>query len=372
MISVKEINQIIADPKSVNDLTAEKKIQLIKDLGTYKGSEKSLRSRDVAVAIVEKSINDNSKPTFDTASVAEDIAKNTCVLEIHVRQPGFKKKIRSTEFLDRSGNEAHVDPDALHVSQEIIDRRELKDIKKLKRSLVNWLSTKTVPGGLLTLGNGQYLVPVTNIEAIHDKVQEFIVDRQELLDQFEGRYEDIKSSAKQRRGDFYDPADYPPFELLRSRYNTDYKFSSNTVPSEIQKASKALYEVEKARILKECAEAAQEIRDAQRTAMIGYTEHLVERLGLNKAGKPNTFHESSITKFVDFLDNFKSLNLTKDEELESLVEQAKDLISGADVKYIRKDEGFREALKEDFEQLKTLTDKLVVKKARKFNFKEED
>lgn len=354
--------------KFLDDLTSDQLMILADRLTNYQPkTDSGLDSKKVAVTLLSRYVNDKSKPTFDTRSAGKKVAENSCVLEIHVRQPGFKKKMRSDDFLDRSGNNGHLDPDVLHVSKELIDRRELRDLKALKRNLVSYLASRTVPGGLLTLGNGQYLVPVARIDEIHETIQKFISDRKVLLDEFESRYPSIKEKAKEKLGDFYEEDSYPPFELLRSRYHTEYKFISNTVPEQLARVSQELYKKEAARIEQECAESAQEIRDALREGFKELISHFEDRLGKDDSGKLNVFHASRVEKLKDFLETFADRNLTEDGELANLVSKANDIVSGVDIDSLRDDEAYREGIRNSFSEIKAHSDKLIVKKTRRFD-----
>src|SRR5437660_7787021 len=74
-------------------------------------------------------------------SVAEKIAANTLILELHIRGPMFKKGVSSKRILDRgngngngsdvageeAGNEnGAINPDRIHISKDLIDQKQLK------------------------------------------------------------------------------------------------------------------------------------------------------------------------------------------------------------------------------------------------------
>ena len=61
----------------------------------------------------------------------------------------------------------------------------------------------------------------------------------------------------------------------------------------------------------------------------------------------------------EWLDNFELRNVTDDAALSKLVEEAKLLVAGADVKELRKNEAARDGLRKQFTAVKEQLDLLV-------------
>lgn len=326
-------------------------------------SKKVKEQKNTEVIDVSEVIIDNGK--IDKAALAKQIAENSAVLEVHISQPWFRHKINSDKFLDASGNGGNVDPSVIHVVQDVINQKRVKDIMSQRIRFTNALKMLSVPGGILSLGNGQYLIPLKNIEKAIDLINKFEAERNALIDQFEEKYEEIKDEAREQRGVFYDESDYPEFSKIRAKYDLSYRFLSNSVPTELSKVNQKIFEQERARVQAECEKAVDEIRSALRESFAELVEHLADRLQPDeKTGKAKIFHGQRVEKLKDFIDAFANRNLTGDAELEKLTEKARLILDGVSIDEIRKNEDLRGVLGENFETIKQEAAKLVVTKTR--------
>ena len=80
-----------------------------------------------------------------------------------------------------------------------------------------------------------------------------------------------------------------------------------------------------------------------------------------------------VTKLDGFLTTFAARNIADDEELAALVRDAKDAMHGLDPAEIRKNEGLKDAVKGQFDALKTKMDEMVMEKpGRQFSFETEE
>jgi hypothetical protein len=317
----------------------------------------------IATGAAEASVIQTVSP-----ALAEKIAKETCILEIHRHEPGFEKKIDSGVILNSAEDPgiSSIDPKRLSVYKFLITRKEIRDLQRHRTKFFDRLKEMSLPGGMLTLGNGQYLIPVSRIGEVRAEIDTYLSERSALLDEFELRYPDVIAAAKERLGSLFNPDDYPAFPAIRAQYSTTYKFVSNTVPEEIQRISQQIYDQEQARILAECAAVTGLIQNTLRDRFVDLVNHFSERLGMDeKTGKPRRFHGSNVEHFESFIKAFSDMNLTGDTDLAELVKKADVLIKGADPGKIRTDAEFRLALETGFNEIKAAADKLVVDRKRK-------
>lgn len=297
-------------------------------------------------------------------SMAEKIARETCILEVHRSEPGFQKKIDSSIVLN-GPNEA-VDPKRLYVTKALVDNKEIKELSKHRTKFFDDLKAMSLPSGLLTIGNGQYLIAVSMVTQVRGMIDTYLSERSALLDDFEFRYPDIIKAAEERLGPLFNAGDYPPFPEIRSGYNTTYRFVSNTVPEEIEKVSKEIYEFEQKRILTLCEGEVDFIQNTLRERFLDLVEHFSSRLGADEeTGKAKRFHGSNIDHLKEFVATFKQMNLTGDVVLEELVTKAEALVTDVDPTKVRSDTEFRAELEKGFNDIKAAADKLVVERKRK-------
>lgn len=303
-----------------------------------------------------------------SSEVARQVAERSCILEFYQSEPTFKKKVSASAIIDSSKEEgiSGIDPTRLSVSKALIETAELRELLMHRRRFNRALKMLSLPGGLLTLAGGQYLIPLVLINEVKANIDQYIVTRGELLERFGERYPSIIEHAKEKLGDLFDETDYPEFGLIRMAYTVQYKFVSNSVPEELKKVSDQLYKQESKRVLADCAGAAVEIEAALRKGFADITEHLADRLSIDEAtGRPRQLHSSVVDGVKQFIDTFQSMDLTGDAALGELVSQARGLLGGADADQVRSDPALRQKLKEGFEKIKDSASNLVETRKRK-------
>ena len=125
-------------------------------------------------------MNDNvgSAVVIETVGkdAAEQIAESSCVLEIHKHQPGFAKKIDAQTLFDVSEiPQDKIDPKRLNVSKVLVERKEIKKLQSHSRAFFGWIKENSLPGGLLTLGNGQFLISLSMVDIIKQRIDEYLL-----------------------------------------------------------------------------------------------------------------------------------------------------------------------------------------------------
>jgi len=310
---------------------------------------------------------------FDAVAEGERISKETVVFELHVGSPGFIKPIDPEHFVKNGEEAADNRPDAdaalLHVSQDILDRKELREINQLHGRFAEWLRLRCIPSPV-GLGRGFYLLRLNAVEEVNFALQAFTKQRNILIDAFGAKYEKLKADAQERRGQFYNESDYPAWSELRKRWTISCHWLSFNVPAAIERMNRELFEAESRKVKVELADAADEARQALRVSFAGLVDHLVTQLGVdNETGKRKKFHPASLNKLLDFINAWDMKSLTEDTELKSLLDKAKEVASGVSPDDLKKDFSVRDALKDAFEQVKTKASELAVTRERKFFFK---
>ena len=334
---------------------------------------------------------------FDPVAAGEQIAKETIVFECHVRAPGFTKPIRADLFIQNVSkmteeeiaalpaetvalftemqirrtaqtNGRRTDPSLLHVSQDIIDRKEIKDIERLDTQFNEWLRSplRSVPCKMLA--NGMYLIRKDAVGSVDQAVVDFVNKRKALLDVFEEKYTALREDARNRRGPFFNDSDYPEFSLIRAKYRVEGRYLSFNVPQALEKINAEIFQRESEKFRVFFADTAQETRDAARIAFKGLVENLFAQLGNDDSGKPKRFYGSNLVKLREFVEMFLAGgNLTNDDDLKRFVTMARDLLSGVDPEQVRNDKGLRSTLESGINKIKEEASELVGTQQRKFN-----
>lgn len=284
-----------------------------------------------------------------------DIRQETICLDLTVRKPGLRRKVRSEAVVE----DATVDPGAVHVSKEILDATELKAVGALDSQFKAWITARKLDQSILR--PGMHLLPLALVTDIEDRIAAYQVERADLVEQFIARYPAMQAAAEQRLGNLYDPGDYPPGESLRAGFSVSHHWSDVNVPGALARADKAAYEEHLRLAQIEWTAATDEIRDALRASFAGLVQHMTDRLAFDpESGRPRVFRDSMVDQVEEFLATFEARNLTRDGELLALVSQAREIMHGVTPDNLRQVDDTRNAVRAAFEAIQTQMDGMIV------------
>ena len=123
--------------------------------------------------------------------------------------------------------------------------------------------------------------------------QQMATFRQELTDavtRLDEHYAELKSAARRRLGNLYDPLDYPP--TLRGLFDLAWEFPNVQPPDYLMQINPAIYDQEKARIAARFEEAVRLAEQAFVSEFAGLVSHLCERLSTQGDGEKKVFRDT--------------------------------------------------------------------------------
>lgn len=381
----KGVNRLMAKPDLLKELTDEDLNQYHQKLLLDYNPKSAIgqESKQQVLIYVAGALGADIKPKSGV-SAAEMIEARTCMLRVKVPQPGFNQCIDTRVFVERSKDpkakidvkaddgtvgEAGFDYKRHTVVQKLFGKDYLSPLVSQRAEFFAWLERHAVRSSLL--GSGFYLVPHSLIPMVIEKIEAMTTERNELIDEFEGKYEDAQKEAKLKLGIHFDPSRYPDFSEVRSKFDMYFRWQDVNPAAALKTINKAAYEreVENAKI--DWESTFEDIRFGLRAGFTDLTLGFAEAMGNDEAGKPKVFHASKVEKLRDFLETFEARDLTNDDELASLAKQAKELISTVDPKLLRKDFDQRKALADAFTKIRDDASKLVEVRSRKLNLDDE-
>lgn len=300
---------------------------------------------------------DESSLGIDTTKSAADISKQTIVLELHVSQPGFRKKVDVAKVFS-DNVELTCDHKLLHISKDLVDKKELRGIRKAQNEFISWIREQKIPSKLF--GNGMYLMPLSQVQEIDARIGQFITKRSECLNEFKLRYPAIIEEMRERLGSEFLETEYPSIETLLSMYDVSYNWLTFDVPAALSSISKDIYRKASEKLQIEFEDTWKDCREALRTNFAELCGHFAEVLGTDATtGKKKVFRGSNLTKLQEFCRAFETRDLTSDDELARLAKQSRELLSGVDRKQIISEEGLRDSLQRSFLEIKQAADSMI-------------
>lgn len=308
-------------------------------------------------------------------SIAETIAANTLILELHVRGPMFKKGVSSKRILDRgNGNgvaeeaeneNGKINPDHIHISKDLIDQKQLKAIRDLTSQFTTRLKFFTLPTGMLA--HGLYRVAASSVNDIDALIEQFDADRKAELRKFALNYPELIAQAEKDLGPEFNRSDYPAIETVLDAYRVEWSYFKADVPVDLEEISRSVIQREREKQEVTLRRAYDEIQAGLRAGFAQLVDTFSRQLGTDETGKKRKLYDSTLEKVNLFLTTFSSRNMTDDSELAQLVDQARDLVNGKTTKAIKGSDAMRAALQSGFDKINATVSTMVEVKSRKFS-----
>jgi len=174
------------------------------------------------------------------------------------------------------------------------------------------------------------------------KRSEFLRRRDYICD----NYEALKETSANYLGAMYNPADYPPVDVVYSKY--DWRLTIKAVPdsghlyldlpAEDMEELRASLEAENQEKTKHAMDAAWH---RMHKMLVGMSDKLTE----TDDDKQKRFYDSFVSNPKDLCDMLQHLNITNDPELERARVMLERTITGADIDVIKESPAIREDMK---------------------------
>ena len=285
----------------------------------------------------------------------KNIFDRAIIIGLTLARPGNRRKLSNSLI------ETEADKSMLHVSKDLLDSPELKAVEKKHGEIRRFISDLCLPS---PLGQGHYLLSIPLVPRVIDQLRTFKGELEPLVAAAVTAYPERKQQAKERLGPGYNELDYPSEELYEQSFHLSYRFITFGVPSSLESISSALYEEERRKFEQGLQDNLQEITAVMRMSLKSLIDHMVERLETDATGKPKKFKNSTVENLAEFLQTFRDRNIADDNQLNTLVEDAKRVLDGVKANDIRTNNDLRNYVRTQMAQIQTTLGSLVTSRTR--------
>jgi hypothetical protein len=211
--------------------------------------------------------------------------------------------------------------------------------------------------------SGIRLIRQDDVERFDAQMTDLRVELDEAVEQLDRTFDELKSQARERLGRLYNPGDYP--DSLRGLFAVEWDFPSVEPPNFLRELSPELYQAELQRVQSRFDEAVQLAEQAFTDELAKLVSHLADRLAGDTDGKPKVFRDSAVGNLREFFDRFKHLGVRSNDELDRLVSDCQQLVSGVDPQSLRDNASLRQVVTQGLGQIQSSLDELLVDKPRR-------
>lgn len=254
--------------------------------------------------------------------------ENAVCLSITMRRPGITRRLSDDQY------EVDADKSTTRASKQILDCHEYDKVKKIDTAFKTWLNAVALPCSYIR--GGMFPVALASVEMIDEKLESYKVDRQVAIDEFMAVYRTRIEDQKTELRSLFNEADYPSDDAMRDAFAVSSSYVSFDTPSNLKTLKDGFFAKEKQKTEKRLNDAADAIEHAMAVGLQKLVDHLADKLSPSTDGSKKIIRDGAVNNVLDFLETFSTRNITNDDELSVVVEQAKSVLEGVDGKQLRK------------------------------------
>ena len=302
-----------------------------------------------------------TNPAIQTSpSAAQRLRTTMAAVKLSFTWLGVRKTL-APEQRTTAARAFHADRELLTASKLILDTKNpaYRAVAAVRSDASSYWRTVTLPFPEA----GIRLLPQNSLGMFASTMQTCRERLQEAARELGSQYDQIKSEAQQRLGSLFNQADYPA--TLEGLFDMEWSVVPIEPPQYLMALSPELFQQEQARVRERFESAVALTEQAFATELQRLTAHLAERLTGLSDGQPKVFRDSAVENLREFFERFRRLNIRSSSDLDSLVEQAQQTITGNEPQQLRDSNRLRQMVARDFEQIQAAVGDLIVDRPRR-------
>ncbi|MCE9529696.1 MAG: hypothetical protein K8T89_00930 [Planctomycetes bacterium] len=210
---------------------------------------------------------------------------------------------------------------------------------------------------------GLRLIQQERLDEFQEKMTGFKRELDAAVRDLDRHFDAMKSAARDRLGRLFNSNDYP--STLIGLFDVSWDFPSVQAPEYLRELNPALYREECQRVQARFEEAVRLAESAFVDELAKLVSHLTERLSGQEDGRPKVFRDSAVGNLRAFFDQFKSLNVRSNDQLDRLVEQCQQVVQGIEPQQLRDSGGLRQHVVTQLAGVQATLDGMLVDRPRR-------
>jgi hypothetical protein len=302
----------------------------------------------------------NSPITQTTPNAAQRLRTTMAAVRLAFTWLGVRKTL-APEQRTTAARAFHADRELLSASKLILDTKNpaYRAVAAVRSEASSYWRTVTLPFPEA----GIRLLPQNSLGLFETTMQAYRERLQESAQEFAAQYDTMKSEAERRLGTLFNASDYPT--TLDGLFDLEVTYPAIEPPAYLVSLHPDVYQQEQARVRERFESAVELAEQAFATELQRLTAHLAERLTGLHDGQPKVFRDSAVENLREFFDRFRRLNIRSSPELDMLVEEAQQVITGIEPQQLRDSVRLRQMVARDFEQIQASVGEMLVDRPRR-------
>jgi len=302
----------------------------------------------------------NSPITQTTPNAAQRLRTTMAAVRLAFTWLGVRKTL-APEQRTTAARVFHADRELLSASKLILDTKNpaYRAVAAVRSEASSHWRTVTLPFPEA----GIRLLPQNSLGLFANTMQTYRERLQEAARELASQYDTMKSEAERRLGTLFNASDYPT--SLDGLFDLEVTYPAIEPPQYLVSLHPEVYHAEQARVRERFESAVELAEQAFATELQRLTGHLAERLTGLHDGQPKVFRDSAVENLREFFERFRRLNIRSSPELDMLVEEAQQVITGIEPQQLRDSVRLRQMVARDFEQIQASVGEMLVDRPRR-------
>lgn len=305
-------------------------------------------------------------------SFGKKLKNATLAVKLERSKWGITRKLDRGQ-VQKAASEFNADTDRLSASKKLIDTnsKEYRACTQTIGKAVQYWKDVTVPfpeKGIRLIRRDRMPMFTQQLEALKAELAENVTALQASL-------ATLIETSRVKLGELFNESDYPDADELAAEFGLEYSNPTISPDPLLKQLDAQLFEQQQARIQAKFDEAVKLAEDAFIDEFSQMITKIADRMQPGDDGKPKLFFDAYVNNLCGFFEKFKDLNIGSNQELEGLIEEAKQIVKGdkqaidaaATIKNLRGDVTARAHFGKQFEELGAkIQAQLITKPRRKF------
>ena len=302
----------------------------------------------------------NTPVTQTTPNAANRLRTTMAAVRLAFTWLGVRKTL-APEQRTTAARAFHADRELLSASKLILDTKNAayRNVARVRSEASGYWRAETLPFPEA----GLRLLPQAKLPAFDSRMAQYRQELRDAASELAGQYDQIKSEAERRLGTLFNASDYP--QTLDGLFDLEVSYPTIEPPNYLMALHPDVFQQEQARVRERFENAVELAEQAFATELQRLTAHLAERLTGLHDGQPKVFRDSAVENLREFFERFRRLNIRSSPELDTLVEEAQQVITGIEPQQLRDSVRLRQMVARDFEQIQASVGEMLVDRPRR-------
>ena len=302
----------------------------------------------------------NTPVTQTTPNAAQRLRTMMAAVKLAFTWLGVRKTL-APEQRTTAARAFHADRELLSASKLILDLKHpsYRAVAAVRSEASGYWRTVTLPFPEA----GIRLLPQNSLGMFATTMQTYRERLQEAARELAAQYDAMKSEAERRLGTLFNASDYP--STLDGLFDLEVSYPTIEPPQYLVALNPEVFQAEQARVRERFESAVELAEQAFATELQRLTAHLAERLTGLHDGQPKVFRDSAVENLREFFERFRRLNIRSSPDLDMLVEEAQQVITGIEPQQLRDSVRLRQMVARDFEQIQASVGEMLVDRPRR-------